>query len=164
MKAIKALVAVSATGKSFLADLYPNRFIDIDKIELAYAHGLPLHLPVPEDLWMRGLPKLNPNHRTFAFRQAIDALELGKILLFAPHRYYISFVRALGVPWCFVTRKAALDEEYAERQRNRKNPELFIQSAKPPSMDFIQAVQPTTVCILESGQYLSDLFQEKFLI
>lgn len=167
---IRAFVCVPAVGKTYLCE-HNDNFVDMDELKARYKYAQE-DVPTSEIEWLKG------NRGSAVRKDSVDyikskTLELlkttNKKLLFAPNPDIVNLLTNNNIPYCLVFHSKDCLDEIEQRMKARGNQENFIRAMLDPIDQFyensINDTRPCTKIELQSGEFLSDIFDDpqKFL-
>ena len=161
----KIVAAYAGAGKSTLASLHPDTFIDFVSMPFKY------HLPPNSDNSDIEANKANydlamnfdwPQNYVAAIIEAMKR-NTGKVLLIPPDSWVLELLREASIPYilCYPCREAK--EEYHRRFIERGNNEDFIEvfiGCWDIILDRLEWDEYATSIVMKSEKYLSDLIHE----
>lgn len=142
---MKVVAAFPATGKTYLAERYPNDIVDCESSNYS---------------WEREPPEVRVRHREWPdnYIEHIQTLKSsGKTVLVSTHVEVRFALASAGIPCLLVYPRADLRAEYLERMRARGSPPGLIEKIENSWMSMMVSLQSQEGCVhvvLGPGEFL----------
>ena len=166
MKRERIVAAHAGTGKTTLAKLYPDRFVDF--VSMPFKYDLPEEFDENEN----ESSKADPNHELniswpYNYFDAIktEINSSDKILLVPPDQRLMWMFRSEDIPFvlCYPENTTAAKAAYRERYTKRGNTDRFLEIFIDGWDGFMKTLTAETFprhIILKPHQYLTDIVEE----
>lgn len=163
------IVCGPAVGKTYLANI-DKRFFDLDGEKAKYKYGL--YNATEEELESGKLNRgevVNRDSNEWAIKKMHEEINKKHCVLISYHGKLLEYIVNNNIDYCLVFAGKELPKEYAQRMKNRKNTDKFINGMTNDDIwekfyfDNINDTRATYKIELEKGMYLSDI-KDRFVL